>query len=349
MAPVQPRRLRRDLHRRGLHRLRGGQPLAGAHRRARGVRRRARRHRRRPVDAGHHAGRGRPGRADHRAGLGQQHSGRGRRLDPRPGRQLLHPADVGDGAVRPAGQRHLQRQRRGHPERRLPDLRHLPGQQAVRPTKVTVTGTTSTTASLSWTAPAGSPTGYKILRNGTQVGTSTGTSYTDTGLTASTGYSYTVEAYNSAGTSAASAAVTATTSAPGVAPNAPTGLTAGTVTTSTVPLSWTAAGTSGSYPVAGYYVLRNGTRVATTTGTSYTDTGLTPGTGYSYTVEAYDTDGDVSAASTAVAATTATGYTQTVDVTVPVNTAATGDGVYLDGNFSVLGNGGGDWAASGSR
>ncbi|HEU5355529.1 MAG TPA: glycoside hydrolase family 15 protein [Actinocrinis sp.] len=41
------------------------------------------------------------------------------------------------------------------------------------------------------------------------------------------------------------------------------------------------------------------------------------------------------------------GYTETVNVTVPVNTAASGLGVYLDGNFSVLGNGGSDWAANG--
>jgi glucoamylase len=215
------------------------------------------------------------------------------------------------------------------------------------PTGLTVTGTTSTTASLSWTASAGSPTGYKVFRNGTQVGISTGTGYTDTGLTASTAYSYTVEAYNAAGVSAASAAVTATTAAPGVAPNAPTGLTVGTATTSTVPLSWTASTTGGSYPVAGYYVLRNGTRVGTTTGTSFTDTGLAPGTAYTYEVEAYDTNGDVSAASGRVIATTSTGYTETVNVTVPVNTAAGGGGVYLDGDFSVLGGGGADWAASG--
>ncbi|MBS2964671.1 hypothetical protein KGA66_16560 [Actinocrinis puniceicyclus] len=40
-------------------------------------------------------------------------------------------------------------------------------------------------------------------------------------------------------------------------------------------------------------------------------------------------------------------HTETVDVTVPVNTAAPGLGVYLDGDFSVLGEGGGDWAANG--
>lgn len=214
------------------------------------------------------------------------------------------------------------------------------------PTGLAVTAKTSSTVSLSWTASSGA-TGYKVLRNGTQVGTTTSTTYTDTGLTASTAYTYTVEAYNTAGTSAASSSVSATTSAAGVAPNAPTGLTVGTVTTTTVPLTWTASTTSGSYAVAGYYVLRNGTQVGTTTSTSYTDTGLSPATSYTYTVKAYDTDGDVSAASSSVSATTSVGYTETLNVTVPVNTAASGDAVYLDGDFSVLGQGGADWAAAG--
>lgn len=214
------------------------------------------------------------------------------------------------------------------------------------PTNLTVTDTTSSTASLSWTASSGA-TGYKVLRGGAQVGTATGTTYTDSGLSAATSYTYTVEAYNTAGTSAASSSVTATTGAPGIAPNTPTGLAAGTATTTTVPLSWTASTTTGSYAVAGYYVLRNGTEVGTTTSTSYTDTGLTPATTYTYTVEAYDTNGDVSAASANVSATTKTAYTETFDVTVPVNTAASGDAVYLDGDFSVLGAGGADWAANG--
>lgn len=214
------------------------------------------------------------------------------------------------------------------------------------PTNLAVTGVTSSTVSLSWTASTGA-SGYVVLRNGTKVGTATGTTYTDTGLTASTAYSYTVEAQNGSGTSAASTAVSATTGPPGVAPNAPTGLTAGTTTTSTVPLSWTASTTSGSYAISGYYVFRNGTKVGTATGTSYTDTGLTAGTTYMYTVEAYDTNGDVSAASSSVSVTTKAGFTETFNVTVPVSTAASGDTVYLDGNFSVLGNGASDWAVAG--
>ena len=86
------------------------------------------------------------------------------------------------------------------------------------PTGLTVTGTTSSTVSLSWTASTDNVavTGYLIFRGGTQVGTSTATTYTDTSLTASTAYSYTVKARDAANNqSAASAAVSATTQAGG--------------------------------------------------------------------------------------------------------------------------------------
>ena len=54
---------------------------------------------------------------------------------------------------------------------------------------------------LTWNAASDNVgvTGYNVFRNGTQVGTSTSTSYTDSGLTASTAYSYTVKARDAAG------------------------------------------------------------------------------------------------------------------------------------------------------
>ena len=84
------------------------------------------------------------------------------------------------------------------------------------PTGVTVSGTSSSSASLSWTASTDNVgvTGYDIYRGTTLAGTSTTTGFTDTGLTASTQYSYTVKAYDAAGNlSTASAPVTATTQA----------------------------------------------------------------------------------------------------------------------------------------
>ena len=81
------------------------------------------------------------------------------------------------------------------------------------PTNLAVTGTTSSSVSLSWAAPSGTVTGYYVSEDGSRVATVTGTTDTVTGLAASTGYTFTVSAYNSAGQSPASNQVSATTAA----------------------------------------------------------------------------------------------------------------------------------------
>jgi chitinase len=81
------------------------------------------------------------------------------------------------------------------------------------PANLAVTGTTSSSVSLSWAAPSGTVTGYYVSEDGSRVATVTGTTDTVTGLTASTAYTFTVSAYNSAGTSPASNQVSATTAA----------------------------------------------------------------------------------------------------------------------------------------
>jgi chitinase len=83
------------------------------------------------------------------------------------------------------------------------------------PAGLTVTGTTSSSVSLSWTAPSGTVSGYYVEENGSQAASVTPASATITGLAASTTYSFTVIAYNSAGNSPASSAVSATTSSSG--------------------------------------------------------------------------------------------------------------------------------------
>jgi chitodextrinase len=55
----------------------------------------------------------------------------------------------------------------------------------------------------------------------------------------------------------------------------------------------------------GYDVYRNGALIGTTPAPSFSDTGLGPSTSYSYTVDAYDAQGNISAQSTSVTATTA--------------------------------------------
>lgn len=81
-------------------------------------------------------------------------------------------------------------------------------------------------------------------------------------------------------------------------PPVPTGLTVGTVTPTSVALSWQPA--TGA---TGYSVYRDGTRVATPTTTTTTVTGLAAATAYSFTVSATDSAGE-SAQSAAVHATT---------------------------------------------
>ncbi|WP_459645624.1 cellulose binding domain-containing protein [Kineococcus sp. NUM-3379] len=99
-------------------------------------------------------------------------------------------------------------------------------QAPTAPSAVRSTGTTSSSVSLAWTASSDAVgvTGYDVYRGTTRVGTATGTSFTDTGLAASTAYSYTVRARDAAGNvSAASAPVSVTTGAGTTPPPPPPG------------------------------------------------------------------------------------------------------------------------------
>ena len=192
------------------------------------------------------------------------------------------------------------------------------------PTGLVATAVSSSQINLSWNAstdPNSTVAGYKIYRNGTQVGTTANTSYQDSGLSASTTYSYTVSAYDPSGnTSAQSSSASATTQAPDTTPpSVPTGLAATAVSAAQISLSWNAS-TDNSGVVAGYKVYRNGTQVGTTANANYQDSGLSASTSYSYTVAAYDSSGNTSAQSTSASATT---MADTTPPTVPSGLAAT--------------------------
>ncbi|MFF0783096.1 glycosyl hydrolase family 18 protein [Streptomyces sp. NPDC003720] len=98
------------------------------------------------------------------------------------------------------------------------------------------------------------------------------------------------------------------TTVPGdAAPSAPGTPTASGITDTSVKLSWGAA--TDDEGVKNYDVLRDGKVVSTVTATSYTDTGLTAGTDYSYTVRARDTADQTGPVSGAVAVHTTGGGT----------------------------------------
>jgi chitinase len=88
-------------------------------------------------------------------------------------------------------------------------------------------------------------------------------------------------------------------------PSTPGNLRSTGTTPSSVSLAWNAS--TDNVAVTGYNVYRGGTLVTTVTGTTYTDTGRSASTTYTYTVRARDAAGNLSAASNQISATTQPG------------------------------------------
>lgn len=161
---------------------------------------------------------------------------------------------------------------------------------------------TNTSIALSWGASSGTVTGYRVYEGTSVVATATGTSATVTGLATCTPHTFTVAAFNSAGESAKSGPASATTTGCGTGvPGVPGNPTLGTVTDTSIALSWGAS----SGTVDGYRVYEGTTVRATVngTGTTATVSGLTACTTHTYTVAAFNSAGE-SARSGPVTATT---------------------------------------------
>ncbi|HVQ43946.1 MAG TPA: Ig-like domain-containing protein [Candidatus Saccharimonadia bacterium] len=189
------------------------------------------------------------------------------------------------------------------------------------PTGLTATAISFTQANLNWTAATDNVavTGYQVFRDGVQIGTATGTTFSDAALTFNTNYTYTVRAVDAAGNvSLDSNAAAITTPTPDTqAPSVPTGLTASVTLPNQVDLSWTAA--ADDTAVTKYLVKRNGAVIAQPTGTTFSDTTATGGSTYSYVVAAADAAGNTSASSDPATAT----VPDTTAPTAPVSLTAT--------------------------
>lgn len=189
------------------------------------------------------------------------------------------------------------------------------------PSGVNASAIDANSVRVAWTASTDNVgvLGYRVLRGATQVAELlTGTSYVDNGLSAATAYSYSVRAFDAAGNvSAVSASASVTTPPPAdtQAPSVPAGLLASNISTNGATLSWTAS--TDNVAVATYLVLRGGVQIASTAATSYSDSGLAPGSSYSYTVKAQDAVGNTSAASAALALTTSAGNSATIYHRIP--------------------------------
>jgi uncharacterized repeat protein (TIGR03806 family) len=177
------------------------------------------------------------------------------------------------------------------------------------PTGLTTTSVQSTSVALVWNASA--DTGgsglhdYRVYRDNTLLATVTGTSYSDTTVGPSTQYFYRVSARDNADNeSNRSTALVVTTPVDTTPPSVPTGFTTTSIQSATVALSWNAATDTGGSGLRDYRVYRDSTLLATVTGTTYTDTTVTPSTQYSYEVSARDNADNESSRSPALAVST---------------------------------------------
>lgn len=108
-----------------------------------------------------------------------------------------------------------------------------------------------------------------------------------------------------ASTSSATVTITVRATTDTAAPSVPSGLAMTAGSDTSISLGWNASADNiGGSGVAGYDVFRNGVLAGRTATTAWTDSGLAPGTGYSYTVRARDAAGNVSAQSAAAVAST---------------------------------------------
>ncbi len=187
------------------------------------------------------------------------------------------------------------------------------------PTGLSVTGTTTSTVSLAWTASTDNVgvAGYKLYRGGAQVGTSSVTSYTDTNLNASTTYSYTVSAYDAAGNnSAQTSPVSATTAAQGT--QGPTVSITSPASNQTVSGVWAvAANAADNVSVVGVQFKLDGANLGAevTTSPYYINWNTSQTTNGSHTLTASATD-------------SAGNVTVSSGITVTVSNSSTGSGTY---------------------
>ncbi len=174
------------------------------------------------------------------------------------------------------------------------------------PTNLAAAAVSSSQVNLTWADNAANEDGVKVERctgegcsNFSQIATvaRNATGYSNTGLTASTSYTYRVRTYNTIGDSAYSDTATAVTPGGPTVPAAPTNLTATAASRSRINLTWT----DNSDNETGFKVERcqgstctNFAQIATVGAnvSTYANTGLRASTTYRYRVRAYNAAGN---------------------------------------------------------
>lgn len=168
------------------------------------------------------------------------------------------------------------------------------------PGVLTYSNLQSGSVQLAWSQASdnsGSVAGYRIYQDALPdpIVQTTTLSHVATGLMPATQYTFGVEAFDAAGNVSGRTTATITTAADTQNPTAP-GVLTGTAGNELAILSWLAA--TDDTRIQEYRISRDGNQIATVTGLTFTDTGLTNGTLYLYSVVAVDVLGKVSPAAT---------------------------------------------------
>lgn len=189
-------------------------------------------------------------------------------------------------------------------------LQNAPDTQAPSaPANLVSSNLTQNSVTLSWSASSDNVavTGYDVYRNGTKLNTAliTGTSFNVTGLTAAIAYQFYVNARDAAGNTSLNSNTVNITTPDTQAPAAPTGLTASSITQTTLTLNWSAS--TDNVAVTGYDVYQNGVKInaSPVTLTTYNVGGLSPSAAYQFYINARDAAGNISANSSTINVTTA--------------------------------------------
>jgi len=146
--------------------------------------------------------------------------------------------------------------------------------------------------------------GYDIYRDNSIITTITGNSYTDVGLTNGTEYTYAIDVFDINGNYSVLSNVLTISTLDNEPPSTPV-ISVGTITTSSIQVLWDAS--TDNIAISGYDIYRGTSSIvyiASTTDTSYTNTGLSVGTSYTYRIKAKDISGNATVYSNAITAST---------------------------------------------
>lgn len=159
---------------------------------------------------------------------------------------------------------------------------------------------TGTSLTLTWSASTSSDiASYDVYNGATLLANVTSTTYGVTGLTRGINYTFYVRAKDTSGNISTGVGIAVTTTDT-TAPINVTNLTTSNVASTSLTLNWTA---SVSTDVASYDIYNGATLLGNTTSTTYSVTGLTGSTSYTFYVKAKDQAGNV-ASGTSVTVTT---------------------------------------------